>query len=155
MIICLVYVQIKHFGADDEIEEEYCSKLPEAENANCIRMSIDYAHPSIAASFTYQRLGNQLSAFATLYSVWRQFGIYNYINTDQLTKISKVFDLPSSKSVCINDWPYFVWDLRKFSCISYCKLYAFINLTIFLNLLLIYVISSNFQAVTQQTACRG
>ena len=103
-------------------EEEYCSIFPNVKYPNCIRMSIKNAQPSVAASFTWQRLGNQLSAFSTLYSIWRQLGIYNYINADQLHKISEVFDLPKSKSGCINDWPYFVWEPSKFKSINYCVL---------------------------------
>ena len=69
--------------------------------------------PSIAAAFTWQRLGNQLTVFATLYSVWRRFGIYHYINIDKVRRLNEVFDLPQVKYACINDWPYFVWESSK------------------------------------------
>ena len=76
-------------------------------------MSTGDGLPSIAATFTWQRLGNQLSAFATLYSVWRRLGVYHYINYDQLKRLSTVFDLPAPKSGCIDDWPYFLWEAGK------------------------------------------
>ena len=76
-------------------------------------MSTSEGQPSIAATFTWQRLGNQLSAFATLYSIWRRFGVYHYVNIDQIRKLSEVFDLPASKSGCIDNWPYFVWEAGK------------------------------------------
>ena len=81
-------------------------------------MSTSNEKPSIAAAFTWQRLGNQISAFATLYSVWRRLGVYHYINQDQLRRLNEVFDLPTAKSGCIDDWPYFVWDQSKFKVIN-------------------------------------
>ena len=98
--------------------ENYCSKSLDAKKSNCVRMSINATQPSLAATFTFTRLGNQLSAFATLYSIWRRFGIYNYINTDQLNRLTNVFDLPKSKSGCIDDWPYFIWDPSKLISIN-------------------------------------
>ena len=110
-------LQIKNSDTNEttaETDDKYCAKLLNGKNPNCIRMSVSEFQPSIAATFTWQRLGNQLSAFATLYSLWKRFGIYNYINTDQLERLSDVFDLPEAKSGCINDWPYFVWEPSKF-----------------------------------------
>ena len=103
-------------------EENYCSRFIDAKESNCVRMSINSTQPSLAATFTFTRLGNQLSAFATLYSIWRRFGIYNYINTDQLNRLSEVFDLPKSKSDCIDDWPYFIWEPSKHQLINYSML---------------------------------
>ena len=103
-------------------DQDYCSKSIDAKESNCVRMSINATQPSLAATFTFTRLGNQLSAFATLYSIWRRFGIYNYINTDQLNRLSEVFDLPKSKSECIDDWPYFIWEPSKLKLIKYSML---------------------------------
>ena len=87
----------------------------------CVRMSTGDRQSSVAATFTWQRLGNQLSAFATLYSIWRRFSVYHYVNMDQIRRLSEVFDLPASKSGCIDDWPYFLWEAGKLK-----KIYLYI-----------------------------
>ena len=58
------------------------------------------------------RIGNQLSRFASMYSVWREFGIYNFIDHGQLDILTNVFDLPESNKDS-DDWPYFVWNTGK------------------------------------------
>ena len=63
----------------------------------------------LASTFCPGRLGNQLSAFASLYSVWREFGIYNFIGPVQLDRLNNVFDLPETGKDT-NDWPYFIWN---------------------------------------------
>ena len=64
---------------------------------------------SVATTFGNGRLGNQLSTFASIYAVWREFGIYNFISPEQLDKLTEVFDLPENKEDS-DDWPYFVWN---------------------------------------------
>ena len=73
---------------------------------------------SVASTFNPGRLGNQLSTFASLYSVWREFGIYNFIDHKQLDKLNKVFDLPEPDQDS-DDWPYFVWDNGNISLYKY------------------------------------
>ena len=72
-------------------------------------MQTGASQPSVAGTFTKTRLGNQLSAFASLYSLWRRFGIYNFISPKQYQKLSEIFILPRPKDPCRNDWPYFFW----------------------------------------------
>ena len=63
---------------------------------------------SIAANFCRARLGNQLSAFSSQYSMWRKFGIYNYIDINQWEKLDKVFDLPKP-NLKDDYWPFYIW----------------------------------------------
>ena len=78
---------------------------------------------SVASTFNPGRLGNQLSTFASLYSVWREFGIYNFVTPGQLDILNNVFDLPESDKHS-NDWPYFVWNIGN---VSLQKYFLFLN----------------------------
>ena len=64
---------------------------------------------SVGTTFNDGRLGNQLSSFATLYSVWREFNIYNFIGEQEWAVIVEVFDLPTvDVGLESNNWPYFI-----------------------------------------------
>lgn len=63
---------------------------------------------SISTAFCKSRLGNQLSAFASQYAIWREFGIYNFIDRNQWEKLNEVFDLPPP-NINSNEWPYYIW----------------------------------------------
>ena len=70
-------------------------------------------HPfhSVAATFNNGRLGNQMSSFASLYSVWREFKIYNFIKIQQYKKLGEVFDIPIGHNTSTNiDWPFYIWN---------------------------------------------
>ena len=72
-------------------------------------ININPSHPSVAANFCETRLGNQMSVFASQYSLWKEFGILNYFTEDQLTKLNSIFDMPKPNSSA-DDWPYYLWD---------------------------------------------
>ena len=76
--------------------------------------------PSIAVSAIQQksqtRLGNQLSNFASGYAIWRDFGILNYIDPEQLQIIGKVFKLPHYEDE-EDDASYYTW-LKGYITIS-------------------------------------
>ena len=97
---------------DPEAKKVFCSQKVPNKNPNCARIGTNRFRPSMSGTFTKTRLGNQLSAFASLYSLWRRYGIYNYITPKQYTSLSEVFTLPRPKSKCINDWPYFIWSSK-------------------------------------------
>ena len=99
---------------NDASNNTYCPYYPADEDPSCVRMNTTNSFPSIAGAFCKTRLGNQLSAFASMYSLWRRFGIYNYITRDQYKRLNTVFDLPNDKSKCVDDWPYFVWKQSKY-----------------------------------------
>ena len=69
-------------------------------------------NPSISVSAIQQRsqtrLGNQLSNFASGYAIWRDFGILNYMDPEQLKIIGKVFKLPTYEENDDNA-SYYVW----------------------------------------------
>ena len=81
---------------------------------SCKRMSdvVKKNNPSIAVSAiqqrTFTRLGNQLSNFASGYAIWRDFGILNYVDPEQLAIIGKVFKLPTYNESDSNA-SYYVW----------------------------------------------
>ena len=64
---------------------------------------------SLLSSFCRWRLGNQMSAFATGYTLWRRFGIRNFLVGDQFDMLRDVFDLPIPKEKHVSEWPYYVW----------------------------------------------
>jgi hypothetical protein len=75
---------------------------------------LEYHHRhSVATTFNPGRLGNQLSSFASLYSVWREFKIDNYISKKQWVMLDSIFDLPTRKNNELeresDGWPYFIW----------------------------------------------
>ena len=69
-------------------------------------------NPSIVVSAIQQphqtRLGNQLGNFASGYAIWRDFGILNYIDPEQLHIIGNVFELPKYEETD-NDACYHTW----------------------------------------------
>ena len=78
-----------------------------------MNLSLEPRH-SVAVTFNSGRLGNQLSSFASLYSVWKEFKIYNFISVKQWSKMDEVFDLPiHGNALDGNDWPYFIWNNGK------------------------------------------
>ena len=54
------------------------------------------------------RLGNKLSNFASGYAIWRDFGILNYMDPEQLRIIGEVFQLPTYNAKDDNA-SYYVW----------------------------------------------
>ena len=89
---------------------------------------------SIAVNFCRARLGNQLSVFSSQYAIWREFGIYNYIDINQWEKLNKVFDLPSPNSED-DSWPFYIWIPGKQfvrSLIASHDTYSASNLSLFL-----------------------
>lgn len=79
----------------------------------CQRISNVYKknNPSIAVSSIQRqqtRLGNQLGNFASGYAIWRDFGILNYMDPEQLHIIGKVFQLPKYKETD-NEACYYTW----------------------------------------------
>ena len=69
------------------------------------------SNPSIAVSSIQRqqtRLGNQLGNFASGYAIWRDFGILNYMDPEQLHIIGKVFQLPKYKETD-NEACYYTW----------------------------------------------
>ena len=80
---------------------------------DCPQISSKKSRKSIAVTFCHTRLGNQLSAFASTYSLWRRYGMHNYINDGQFQQLTKVFELPlkpQDKENGIGEWPYYVWN---------------------------------------------
>ena len=69
-------------------------------------------NPSIVVSAIQQehqtRLGNQLGNFASGYAIWRDFGILNYMDPEQLHIIGNVFELPKYEETD-NDACYHTW----------------------------------------------
>ena len=69
-------------------------------------------NPSIVVSAIQQphqtRLGNQLGSFASGYAIWRDYGILNYIDPEQLHIIGNVFKLPKYEET-ENDACYHTW----------------------------------------------
>ena len=79
----------------------------------CQRISNVYKknNPSIVVSSIQRqqtRLGNQLGNFASGYAIWRDFGILNYMDPEQLHIIGKVFQLPKYEETD-NDASYYIW----------------------------------------------
>ena len=117
----LTYIYCHHcsnFQIFSIIRKEDSSNISATDNCNsdlqkkkikCERYKSGSSLPSVAGTFTKTRLGNQLSAFASLYSLWRRFGIYSFITPNQYQKLCEIFILPRPKSTCSNDWPYFFW----------------------------------------------
>ena len=91
-------------------------KLQNIANDNTVCNSLNLSIPlhSVAATFNPGRLGNQISSFASLYSVWREFKVRNFINMKQYKMLSDIFDLPIRKEASENvEWPYYIWNDSK------------------------------------------
>ena len=77
-------------------------------------------NPSIAVSSIQRsqtRLGNQLSNFASGYAIWRDFGILNYMDPEQLHIIGKAFKLPKYNEEDDNA-SYYTWFKGWFLCLD-------------------------------------
>jgi len=57
-------------------------------------LNVDIQKPSIAVSFGGGRTANQLCNFASGYALWREFGILNYLDENQLNLLGTTFELP-------------------------------------------------------------
>ena len=76
----------------------------------CDRMdlNVNYPKPSIVASFGQGRTANQLCYFASGYALWREYGILNFVDREQLDLLEKTFVLPKLKEEN-NNSPYYLW----------------------------------------------
>ena len=107
----IIYFQIDRRPSDTNLNRN-CNKMkllkyPETSSSKDEPSS----SPSVAVTFNIGRLGNQLSSLASLYSVWREFNVYNFITEKQWSMINEVFDVPMNPQTFHNDdWPYFIWD---------------------------------------------
>ena len=88
------------------------ASLPQ--NVSCLRMNLNLTHPqtSIVASLGNGRLGNQLSNFASCFAIWKEYGMYPYLDSMQLGLIEKVFDLPKLEDT--NNASYHLWNKGKY-----------------------------------------
>ena len=107
-VVLLVAITFWFYGlAVDFIDYYYhpdaCQRITDVSKKN---------DPSISASAIQEpqqsRLGNQLSNFASGYALWRDFGILNYMDPEQLKIIGKVFKLPTYEENDDNA-SYYVW----------------------------------------------
>ena len=73
-------------------------------------MNLELNRPqrSIVASLGNGRLGNQMSNFASCYAIMREYGMYPYLDPEQLKLLENVFAMP--KIVDGDDAPYYLWD---------------------------------------------
>ena len=80
------------------------------QSTNCKRMNLELNHPqrSIVASLGNGRLGNQMSNFASCYEIMREYGLYPYLDPEQLKLLENVFAMP--KIVDDDDASYYLWD---------------------------------------------
>ena len=76
----------------------------------CERMNLNvfYPKPSIVTSFGHGRTGNQLCYFATGYSLWRDYGILNFLAKRQIDMLENIFVLPKLDEESDNS-PYYAW----------------------------------------------
>ena len=73
-------------------------------------MNLELNHPqrSIVASLGNGRLGNQMSNFASCYAIMREYGMYPYLDAEQLKSLKNVFAMP--ELVDDDDASYYLWD---------------------------------------------
>ena len=76
-------------------------------------MNLWLNHPqrSIVASLGNGRLGNQMSNFASCYALMREYGMYHYLDAEQLKLLENVFVLP--EIVDDDNASYYLWDTSK------------------------------------------
>ena len=76
----------------------------------CARMdlNVNYPKPSIVVSFGQGRTANQLCYFAAGYALWRDYGILNFLDIEQLDLLEKTFVFPKLKEEN-NNSPYYLW----------------------------------------------
>ena len=70
--------------------------IKQIQSKTCSRMdlNVDIQKPSIAVSFGNGRTANQLCNFASGYALWREYGILNYLDENQLNLLTTTFELP-------------------------------------------------------------
>ena len=90
------------------------TRAPILQNVSCRRINLSLAQPqvSIVAIVGMGRLGNQLSTFASCYAIWKEYGMYHYLDSMQLKIIEKAFELPKFEEED-NNAPYYIWDPGK------------------------------------------
>ena len=76
----------------------------------CERMvlNVSYPKPSIVASFGQGRTANQLCYFASGYALWREYGVFNFLEKEQLDILGKTFVLPELNEDNDNS-SYYLW----------------------------------------------
>ena len=77
-------------------------------------MKLELARPqkSVVASLHCNgRLGNQMTAFAACFALFKEYGMYHYVTAMQLNLLKNVFDMP----ILVNsdDASYYLWDKSK------------------------------------------
>ena len=82
-------------------------------SVNCKRMNLSLRHPqrSIVASLGNDRLGNQMCNFAFCYALMKEYGMYHFLDGNQLKILENVIMLP--KIVDNDDASYYLWDTSK------------------------------------------
>ena len=66
-------------------------------------MKLELAHPqkSVVASLHCNgRLGNQMTAFAACFALFKEYGMYHYLNAMQLKLLENVFAMPKLINSC-------------------------------------------------------
>ena len=76
-------------------------------------LNVDVQKPSIAASFGDGRTANQLCNFASGYALWREYGILNYLDENQLKLLTTTFELPILNEES-DTASYYLWRKGKF-----------------------------------------
>ena len=108
LVVLLVPITFWFYGLSMDFIDYYyhpdaCQRISDVAKKN---------NPSISVSAIQQppqgRLGNQLSNFASGYALWRDFGILNYMDPEQLKIIGNVFKLPTYEENDDNA-RYYVW----------------------------------------------
>ena len=86
----------------------------EPRNPNCDRMNLELSHPqkSIVASLGNGRLGNQMANFASCFAIFKEYGMYHYLNAMQLKLLKNVFAMP--KLINADNASYYFWDEGKY-----------------------------------------
>ena len=94
------------------ISESQITSAPR--NHNCDRMNLELSHPqkSIVASLGNGRLGNQMANFASCFAIFKEYGMYHYLNAMQLKLLENVFAMP--KLINADNASYYFWDEGKY-----------------------------------------
>ena len=104
--------QDKEYGKH---KEKVAFVIKKASDCLRLRRILKKGYTSLLSSFCRWRLGNQMSAFATGFAVWRRFGIRNFLVGDQFDTLKDIFDLPVPQTNYIADWPFYVWSERTWN----------------------------------------
>ena len=75
-------------------------------------LNVNIPKPSIAVSFGGGRTANQLCNFASGYALWREFGILNYLDENQLNLLGTTFELPQLNEKSDTS-SYYLWRKGK------------------------------------------